>query len=176
MNAPMPVARATLQEPLPFVALFCLMSPAVTHGVAFYHSRLALDLAAMLAWAGPCLAVFLWSAAQDRKAAGRPARWHRATVAALLVAGAAAAGVYFYLDATVSPHAAVFHGDPLDQISQQGKLFKRLSYRDESDLRTYLANLRRGRVQGAAIGAVEGRTVANVLRDARVWRAAHPDA
>jgi hypothetical protein len=68
------------------------------------------------------------------------------------------------------PTDIVFGPDPLKQIAEQGDRFKKLSEDDRSLLVAYLTVSAMGKAFGAEIKPATGRTVGEVLVDARAWR------
>ena len=68
------------------------------------------------------------------------------------------------------PQDIVLGPEPLKQMSEQGEQFKRLSEEDRTLLVAYLGISQIGRAFGADLKSPTGRTVGEVLVDARVWR------
>lgn len=68
------------------------------------------------------------------------------------------------------PTDIVFGPEPLKQIAEQGDQFKKLSGEDRTLLVGYLTASELGKVFGAEIKPATGRTVGEVLSDARAWR------
>lgn len=69
-----------------------------------------------------------------------------------------------------NPEDIVFGPEPLKQIAEQGKQFKKLSEDDRTLLASYLAISEMGRAFGADVKPATGRTVGEVLVDARTWK------
>lgn len=74
------------------------------------------------------------------------------------------------LAACSNPNDIVFGPDPIKQISEQGDQFKKLSEEDRGLLVGYLTVSAIGKAFGGDIKPVTGRTVGEVLVDARAWR------
>ena len=68
------------------------------------------------------------------------------------------------------PTDIVFGPEPLKQMAEQGDQFKKLSEEDRMLLVGYLSVSELGRTFGADIKPATGRTVGEVLVDARAWR------
>ncbi len=68
------------------------------------------------------------------------------------------------------PTDIVFGPDPLKQIAEQGDQFKKLPEEDRTLLVRYLTVSELGKAFGADIKPATGRTVGEVLVDARAWR------
>lgn len=68
------------------------------------------------------------------------------------------------------PQDIVFGPEPLKQIAEQGEQFKKLSEEDRTLLVGYLTITEMGKVFGAKIKPATGRTVGEVLTDARAWK------
>lgn len=68
------------------------------------------------------------------------------------------------------PTDIVFGPEPLKQIGEQGEQFKKLPEDDRMLLVGYLTAAEIGKVFGAEIKPATGRTVGEVLVDARAWR------
>jgi len=68
------------------------------------------------------------------------------------------------------PQDIVFGPEPLKQIAEQGEQFKKLSEEDRTLLVGYLTITEMGKVFGAQIKPATGRTVGEVLADARAWK------
>lgn len=69
-----------------------------------------------------------------------------------------------------NPKDIVFGPEPLKQIAEQGDQFKKLPEEDRALLAGYLAISEMGKVFGAEVKPVTGRTVGEVLVDARAWK------
>lgn len=69
-----------------------------------------------------------------------------------------------------NPTDIVFGPEPLKQIAEQGDQFKKLPGEDRLLLVGYLTATELGKVFGAEVKPATGRTVGEVLTDARVWR------
>lgn len=69
-----------------------------------------------------------------------------------------------------NPEDIVFGPEPLKQIAEQGKQFKKLAEDDRTLLVSYLAISEMGRAFGADVKPATGRTVGEVLVDARTWK------
>jgi hypothetical protein len=69
-----------------------------------------------------------------------------------------------------NPQDIVFGPEPLKQIAEQGDKFKKLSEEDRLLLASYLAITEMGKVFGATTKPATGRTVGEVLTDARAWK------
>lgn len=69
-----------------------------------------------------------------------------------------------------NPNDIVFGPEPLKQIAEQGDKFKKLSEEDRTLLVGYLTLTEMGKAFGADIKPATGRTVGEVLVDARVWK------
>ncbi|MHB8772998.1 MAG: hypothetical protein ACYC7J_18540 [Syntrophales bacterium] len=68
------------------------------------------------------------------------------------------------------PTDIVFGPDPLKQIAEQGDKFKKLPEEDRTLLAAYLGITAMGKIFGAEVKPVTGRTVGEVLVDARAWK------
>lgn len=64
----------------------------------------------------------------------------------------------------------VFGPEPLKQIAEQGEQFKKLAEEDRLLLVTYLGVSQIGKAFGAEVKSPTGRTVGEVLVDARAWK------
>lgn len=84
------------------------------------------------------------------------------TIAALLVLLAIAA--------CSSPNDIVFGPEPLKQMAEQGDKFSKLSAEDRGLLAGYIAVAELGKAFGSETTPTAGRTVGEVLKDARTWR------
>jgi len=69
-----------------------------------------------------------------------------------------------------NPNDIVFGPEPLKQIAEQGEQFKKLSEEDRMLLVGYLTISEMGKVFGADVKPATGRTVGEVLADAREWK------
>jgi hypothetical protein len=69
------------------------------------------------------------------------------------------------------PQDIVFGPEPLKQIADQGDQFKKLPEEDRTLLVSYLAITELGKAFGAEVKPATGRTVGEVLADARGWKA-----
>jgi len=69
-----------------------------------------------------------------------------------------------------NPKDIVFGPEPLKQIAEQGEQFKKLSEEDRMLLVGYLTISEMGKLFGADVKPATGRTVGEVLADARVWK------
>ncbi len=74
------------------------------------------------------------------------------------------------LAACSNPKDIVFGPDPMKQISEQGDQFKKLSEEDRGLLVGFLSISAIGKAFGGDVKPVTGRTVGEVLTDARAWR------
>jgi hypothetical protein len=70
-----------------------------------------------------------------------------------------------------SPNDIVFGPAPLQQMAERPNDFARLPEADRALLREYLTAIELGRVLGAGLRPASGRTVGEVLAEARAWRA-----
>lgn len=68
------------------------------------------------------------------------------------------------------PQDIVFGPEPLKQIAEQGAQFKQLPEKDRVLLAAYLSVLELGKTFGAEVKPATGRTVREVLVDARAWQ------
>lgn len=68
------------------------------------------------------------------------------------------------------PEDIVFGPEPLKQLAEQGDQFKKLSEEDRTLLAGYLALIEMGKAFGNRTISVTGKTVGEVLVDARVWK------
>lgn len=68
------------------------------------------------------------------------------------------------------PKDIILGPEPLKQIAEQGDKFKKLSEEDRTLLAGYLTLMEMGKAFGADIKPVAGRTVGEVLTDARAWK------
>jgi hypothetical protein len=68
------------------------------------------------------------------------------------------------------PQDIVFGPEPLKQIAEQGEQFKKLPEEDRMLLVAYLGVSQMGKMFGAEMKSPTGRTVGEVLVDARAWR------
>lgn len=68
------------------------------------------------------------------------------------------------------PEDIVFGPEPLKQMAEQGEKFKKLSEEDRTLLVAYLGVSQLGKVFGVEMKSPTGRTVGEVLVDARAWR------
>ena len=68
------------------------------------------------------------------------------------------------------PKDIIFGPEPLKQIAEQGDQFKKLSENDRTLLVGYLTVTEMGKAFGSNIKPATGRTVAEVLTDARSWK------
>ncbi|UIN23510.1 hypothetical protein [Herbaspirillum frisingense] len=75
-----------------------------------------------------------------------------------------------FLSACSKPQDIVFGPEPLKQIAEQGDQFKKLPEEDRTLLVSYLGLAEIGKAFGADIKPATGRTVGEVLVDARAWR------
>jgi len=69
-----------------------------------------------------------------------------------------------------NPKDIVLGPEPLKQMAEQGEQFKKLPEEDRTLLAGYLAVTEMGKVFGAQVKPVTGRTVGEVLVDARAWK------
>jgi len=69
-----------------------------------------------------------------------------------------------------NPKDIVFGPEPLKQIAEQGEQFKKLSEEDRMLLVGYLTISEMGRIFGSDVKPATGRTVGEVLADARIWK------
>lgn len=69
-----------------------------------------------------------------------------------------------------NPKDIVFGPEPLKQMAEQGKQFKKLPEKDRILLAAYLSIVELGKNFGAEVKPVTGRTVGEVLVDARAWQ------
>lgn len=69
-----------------------------------------------------------------------------------------------------NPKDIIFGPEPLKQIAEQGDKFKKLSEEDRTLLAGYLTIIELGKAFGAESKPVTGRTVGEVLIDARAWK------
>jgi hypothetical protein len=69
-----------------------------------------------------------------------------------------------------NPQDIVFGPEPLKQIAEQGDKFKKLSEEDRTLLVGYLTITEMGKAFGGTIKPATGRTVGEVLTDARAWK------
>ena len=69
-----------------------------------------------------------------------------------------------------NPKDIVFGPEPLKQMAEQVKQFKKLPEKDRILLAAYLSIVELGKNFGAEIKPVTGRTVGEVLVDARAWQ------
>ena len=79
-------------------------------------------------------------------------------IAALFIAGCS------------NPNDIVFGPEPLKQMAEQGEKFKKLSEEDRMLLAGYLTLTEMGKAFGADVKPTAGRTVGEVLVDARAWK------
>lgn len=68
------------------------------------------------------------------------------------------------------PQDIVFGPEPLKQIAEQGEQFKKLPEEDRTLLVSYLGISQVSKLFGSEVKSPTGRTVAEVLVDARAWR------
>jgi len=68
------------------------------------------------------------------------------------------------------PEDIIFGPEPLKQISEQGDKFKKLSEEDRTLLVAYLGIAQLGKIFGADVKSPTGRTVREVLAEARAWQ------
>lgn len=68
------------------------------------------------------------------------------------------------------PQDIVFGPEPLKQMSEQGDSFRKLPEEDRMLLAAYLTLSEMGKAFGADVKPVAGRTVGEVLADARAWK------
>ena len=68
------------------------------------------------------------------------------------------------------PEDIVFGPEPLKQIAEQGEQFKKLPEEDRTLLVAYLSISTMGKAFGVELKPATGRTVSEVLVDARVWK------
>ena len=69
-----------------------------------------------------------------------------------------------------NPKDIVFGPEPLKQIAEQGDQFKKLSEEDRALLVGYLTITEMGKAFGADVKPATGRTVGEVLVDAKTWK------
>lgn len=69
-----------------------------------------------------------------------------------------------------NPNDIVFGPEPLKQMAEQGEKFKKLSEEDRMLLAGYLTLTEMGKAFGADVKPTAGRTVGEVLVDARAWK------
>lgn len=74
------------------------------------------------------------------------------------------------LSGCTDPHDIVFGPEPIKQIAEQGEKFKKLSEEERTLLVGYLTITEMGKAFGAEIKPSTGRTVKEVLADARIWK------
>ena len=74
------------------------------------------------------------------------------------------------ISACSSPNDIVLGPEPLKQMAEQGEKFKRMTEEDRLLLASYLAVAQVGKAFGAEVKPVTGRTVGEVLVDARSWK------
>lgn len=85
-------------------------------------------------------------------------------------------GLFFALTVAVftggcgKPTDIVLGPEPLKQMAEQGDKFKNLPEEDRLLLASYLGISAMGKVFGADVNPATGRTVGEVLKDARMWR------
>jgi hypothetical protein len=82
----------------------------------------------------------------------------------------AVAAIVLVASACSKPQDIVFGPEPLKQMADQGEQFKKLPEEDRTLLVAYLGLTPLGKVFGADIKPATGRTVGEVLVDARAWR------
>lgn len=68
------------------------------------------------------------------------------------------------------PKDIILGPEPLKQIAEQGDKFKKLSEEDRTLLAGYLTVMEMGKAFGVDVKPVTGRTVGEVLTDARIWK------
>ena len=69
-----------------------------------------------------------------------------------------------------NPNDIVFGPEPLKQIAEQGEQFKKLPEEDRMLLVGYLTISEMGKIFGGDVKPATGRTVGEVLADARIWK------
>lgn len=69
-----------------------------------------------------------------------------------------------------NPKDIVFGPEPLKQIAEQGEQFKKLPEEDRMLLVGYLTISEMGKIFGGDVKPATGRTVGEVLADARIWK------
>lgn len=74
------------------------------------------------------------------------------------------------LVACSKPQDIVFGPEPLKQIAEQGELFKKVPEEDRTLLVAYLTLNQMGKAFGADVKSPTGRTVGEVLVDAKAWK------
>lgn len=94
----------------------------------------------------------------------------RAFVAAGLV------GAALLVTACSKPQDIVLGPEPLKQLAEQGEQFKKLPEADRAVLVAYLGITQLGKAFGAEVKSPTGRTVGEVLVDARAWQAKMAEA
>ena len=81
-----------------------------------------------------------------------------------------AAATSIFLVACSKPQDIIFGTEPLKQISEQGEQFKKLPEEDRTLLVAYLTVSQMGKAFGAEVKSPTGRTVGEVLVDAKAWK------
>lgn len=76
----------------------------------------------------------------------------------------------FLLAACSKPQDIILGPEPLKQMAEQGEQFKKLPEEDRALLVAYLGVTEMGKVFGAEVKSPTGRTVGEVLVDARAWK------
>lgn len=82
----------------------------------------------------------------------------------------AAALALAFITACGSPNDIILGPEPLKQMAEQGDKFKRLSEEDRTLLAGYLALTEMAKTMGANPKPITGRTVGEVMVDARAWK------
>lgn len=75
-----------------------------------------------------------------------------------------------YLVSCKGPDGIIFGKDPLQQIQDQGERFKKLPEEDRALLVSYLGIIEIGKAFNKDAQTVAGKTVKEVLRDAKTWQ------
>ncbi|NDP49528.1 MAG: hypothetical protein GZ085_14295 [Sulfuriferula multivorans] len=78
--------------------------------------------------------------------------------------------IFAFVAGCGNPKDIVFGPEPLKQIAEQGDQFKKLPEEERALLVSYLAITEMGKAFGADVKPSIGRTVGEVLVDARVWK------
>src|SRR5450830_1152934 len=82
----------------------------------------------------------------------------------------AAALALAFITACGSPNDIILGPEPLKQMAEQGDKFKRLSEEDRTLLAGYLALTEMAKTMGTNPKPTTGRTVGEVMVDARAWK------
>ncbi|HEY5801990.1 MAG TPA: hypothetical protein VIT92_17335 [Burkholderiaceae bacterium] len=173
MSAPSPF---DYRELLPMLAAVLMCGWAIGNAGDYMQTGLEVDLAAALAFGSGTATLALYLHGLTRKRQNRPATPTLQRVqAGLMMVFTLTVAWYAYVYFVRTPDAVVFGSDPLKQLTVQGEAFRRLPEDDRRALTMYVLQAWSEKTPGLSLATFTGRTVRDVLPEARAWRAAHPE-